>query len=253
MKRRKTITCKLTGDEGFGVRAHIVPQALYQFGGNPGKMLFIGKGFYREQRTPIGEYDTGILTNRGGRHFDKCDDFAPRFILNNGLYNRDRKYDLRDLGVDKTCALLDIDENESRLLKLFALSIVWRASVSSRSFFNGVDLGDSEPQFRELILRQDPGPPEMFPVFLGKHMDTPPSGLPLRRPHAVNSKDGRQVRFPLPSMTLQIKIDQTPISADEVPAVVGGASQLPIFLLPPYRESEEGKIVIEEMRRRESC
>lgn len=145
---------------------------------------------------------------------------------------------------------MDIDPDEARLLKLFALSIAWRASVTSRRFFNRVDLGDREPQFRELILRQDPGPPGLFPVFLGKHLDTPPSGLPLRQPYVVNTDRGRQVRFPLPSVTLQIMIDNALLNAEEIPAVVGGSSQLPLFLLPPYRESEEGRIVIEELRQR---
>lgn len=250
MKRRRKITCKLTGDEGFGVKAHIVPQSLYQFEGKPGKVLFVGRGHYKEKRSPIGEYDTQILTERGEQYFSDCDNFAPRFFLNNGQFNRDRKYYLQEFGPEKICALLDIKSEESRLLKLFALSIAWKASVTSRTFFNRVDLGDAEPRLRELILNQDPGHPGVFPVFLGKHLDTPLAGLPLRQPHVVSIDNGRYLRFPLPSITLQIKIDECQLSENETPVVVGGGNQLPVFLLPPYRESEEGKVVIEELRRR---
>ena len=46
--------------------------------------------------------------------------------------------------------------------KLFHLSILWRASVSTLQEFSGVALGPHEEQFRKIILSGHPGEPEEY-------------------------------------------------------------------------------------------
>ena len=63
-----------------------------------------------------------------------------------------------------------------RLFKLFLLSVVWRASISSRPIFRYVKLGPHEEIIRNLILREETGPRETYPclvipiTFNGDHM-----------------------------------------------------------------------------------
>jgi hypothetical protein len=48
-------------------------------------------------------------------------------------------------------------------LKLFQLSVLWRASVSQLDFFRHVSLGDAhEARLRALLLRNDPGEPWQY-------------------------------------------------------------------------------------------
>ncbi len=50
--------------------------------------------------------------------------------------------------------------------RLFGLSVLWRASVSSLDFFSQVQLGPHEEMFREMIRNGDPGRPDKYPFVL---------------------------------------------------------------------------------------
>ena len=60
--------------------------------------------------------------------------------------------------------------------KLFMLSILWRASVTTHSFFKHVSLGPHEELIRQMILNRDAGEAEDYPMmifalhFQGQHM-----------------------------------------------------------------------------------
>lgn len=47
-------------------------------------------------------------------------------------------------------------------LKLFLMSLLWRASVSKLEFFARVTLGPYEEQLRRMLLAEEPGPAELF-------------------------------------------------------------------------------------------
>lgn len=49
--------------------------------------------------------------------------------------------------------------------KLFHLSVLFRASVSSLPTYQAVSLGPHEEHIRSLILRRDPGPSWRYPIF----------------------------------------------------------------------------------------
>jgi hypothetical protein len=56
---------------------------------------------------------------------------------------------------------------EYNKLKLFQLSILWRASVSSQKFFESVKLGEKhESHIKKMLLAQYPGPPEEYACIL---------------------------------------------------------------------------------------
>lgn len=46
--------------------------------------------------------------------------------------------------------------------RLFGLSILWRASVSTNVFFKGVNLGPHEPILRKMIFEENPGEPHAY-------------------------------------------------------------------------------------------
>ncbi len=73
--------------------------------------------------------------------------------------------DIRTPGVmTSDCFIIEnIDYNR---FKLFLLSLLWRAGVSSRPEFEAVNLGEHERFIRELLHTQSPGGPLDYPVVL---------------------------------------------------------------------------------------
>lgn len=53
-----------------------------------------------------------------------------------------------------------------RQFKLFQLSVLWRAGVSSLQFFEKVQLGKHAEALRQLLLAGDPGSPERYGCFM---------------------------------------------------------------------------------------
>ena len=55
--------------------------------------------------------------------------------------------------------------------KLFLLSILWRASVCTRTEFSQVQLGPHEARLRELLLNEDPGEAESYRIWSNAIVD----------------------------------------------------------------------------------
>ena len=57
------------------------------------------------------------------------------------------------------------------MLKLFFLSVLWRASVSDHEFYALIDIGASENIIRNMILRADPGNSDEFSIILARFIN----------------------------------------------------------------------------------
>ena len=126
--------CKLTGKEGSGVDAHIIPRAFYRLEGDqpPGlKVLSSTLGTY-PRRSQIGEYDNLIVTEHGERLFSPYDDYAKELLIDGREAFHELRHENRIVG-------FGVDGYDYARLKLFILSVLWRASVSSRAFFNKIN------------------------------------------------------------------------------------------------------------------
>jgi hypothetical protein len=53
-----------------------------------------------------------------------------------------------------------------RKLKLFLLSLIWRAGVASKIPFDAIALGEHEENIRKLLVANDPGAPGCYPSVL---------------------------------------------------------------------------------------
>jgi hypothetical protein len=69
----------------------------------------------------------------------------------------------------KVC--FEIHDYDYSKLKLFFISLLWRASVSSHEFFQGVQVNKFENQLKEMILDNDPGNEDIFSVILARWDD----------------------------------------------------------------------------------
>ena len=161
-----TIICKLTGREGKPVKAHIIPKAFYELppqkkGSN---LLLSNVSGTFPKKLPVGIYDSTIVTKDGENIFDPLDDYAVQLLLhNNAKFNTVSK--------DGDIAGWQITKYDYDKLKLFSLSILWRANASSHDAFSKVRLGPHEKIIRKMLLENKAGTADEYSVILSKWID----------------------------------------------------------------------------------
>jgi len=151
------------------------------------------------KRAPIGVYDTTILCGPCDNVFSPWDKHAQDVLLR----DFDKNQVVRD--GDETIGWI-VEEFDYKSLKLFFVSLLWRASVSTHEFYQRIDLTPFEQRMREMILSSDPGDPETFGVTLARFDHLAYRGVfnPVRdRLDAVN-----YVRFYLAGFVAHIKVDR---------------------------------------------
>ena len=170
----KFITCKLTGNVGPGVKAHVIPRSFFPIDNSNQPMRMIRAGpspsIYRR---PIGEYDDQILTMEGEEYFRDVDDYAAKLLLKDQV--KVTKFAQSEL-------FTEFGPIDYHLTKLFFLSVLWRAAASQREYYAPVQLGEHEERLRQHILRRDPGGVEDFAVVIGRPLKTPAEGNPMFGP-----------------------------------------------------------------------
>ena len=134
-------------------RSHIVPEFLY-------------KDLYNDERKLMGITGVG---NKGWKPLQKglrekllCND-CEQFINNNyEIPFRKQWYESNVIPNKMDGPHAQIYDYQS--FKLFHLSIIYRASVSSLPTFNQVSLGKHENVIRGMLINQDPGEENLYPI-----------------------------------------------------------------------------------------
>jgi hypothetical protein len=101
-----------------------------------------------------------------------------------------------------------VDNFDYKKLKLFFISLLWRASVSTDPFFSRISLDRFENIVKQYISSNDPGNTEDFSIILAK-FDHPLS-KPILDPHADKYSGVNFFRFYLASYIAYIKVDDKP-------------------------------------------
>ncbi len=160
------ITCKLTGNIGEGVKAHIIPKAFYEISPQekrPHRLLSNVEGFF-PKKMPVGIYDSTIVTKEGEDIFESWDSYSARILLN----ETDKFEEM--IHNEKIEAWSLSNYNYSKL-KLFVLSIFWRAHASTHSTFSKFSLGPHETPIKKMLLNNQAGTPEEYSVNIERWLD----------------------------------------------------------------------------------
>lgn len=191
--------CKLCiKDEQLIKKSHIIPDFMYQdlYDSNhrissftPYELL-IGEAHISKPSS--GEYEEGILCA-------DCDikllgqiyeDYASKMMYGKSLPEKDapicENYKSQD-GLQFTiCKNIDYKK-----FKLFLLSILWRASISSRPFFSEIQLGPHQEKIREMIINGNPGDNDDYPIFIMSYVteNSVPQDL-ITQPRKIKIKEG---------------------------------------------------------------
>jgi hypothetical protein len=150
--------CHLCGQEKKLIDAHIIPKSFYKplFDPKNGPLQLVGKN-ESPKRAPIGLYDKSILCKDCDSLLGKYDDYAQKFFKSHPTWSF--KSGISHLGPFEKGLLgyYKADNYDYSTLKLFFISLIWRASISSHNVFQNVQLGTVSNKAREMLLNYNPG------------------------------------------------------------------------------------------------
>lgn len=172
-----TTVCKFCLQPRQLVEAHIIPKALYPRNpsGDRRHISLDGTGQKPPRTIPNGVYDSNLVCDDCERRFGPWDDYASDVIAHESV----------------TFACLRSQQGtpyrvyptvDYAKLKLFFISLLWRAHATDLKDCNRVDLGPKYAALaKRMIENSDPGTPDQFAVVLvrllgeHRHMGAPPT------------------------------------------------------------------------------
>ena len=140
--------------------SHIIPRFMYKYiTGNNNELVFIDEQHATHKFN--GEYEGNILCeNCDSELIGKLEDYFSKFIhgeYQSAIRPRFERMDNRDIIVRENDPIYKYD-----LFKLFLLSLLWRASISSRPLFGQIKLPpEVEDDLRQRALNHQPGEPDL--------------------------------------------------------------------------------------------
>lgn len=200
------MTCKLCNKDKTLIKAHAIPEAFFRQlrkGEIAPKILSNIPGVHAK-KSPIGVYDSAILCQACEDKFAAWDDYGTKTLIN--------KIDTYPLVTeDKNAIACRKEHYDYRKLKLFFISVLWRASVSTHDFYSGVKLGPWENIAKELILNNNPGTEYDFSIVLSKFVSKLGAdrlAKTMLSPKAERWNGTNAYRFYLAGITAYIKVDK---------------------------------------------
>jgi hypothetical protein len=172
MAKKGLGTCKLSGVYGTFVRAHLIPKAVTRPDLRGAYFIQAGKGSRPSKRFDSW-YDEELVTRKGEDVLTTLDTWAISELRRHKLIWSGWGDD-HALRIDDHVAMPDtawgarsIDGIDAERLRLFFLSLLWRAAATTRPEFSEVTLGDDELiQLQEAVLRRQPPPDGFYPLHL---------------------------------------------------------------------------------------
>ena len=194
--------CKLTGKEGSPAKAHIIPKSFYFINKtlkHPLKLATNTKGIY-PKKSWTGIYDDKIVTQEGEKIFLEWDDYAFKLLVEQA----DSAKPLKHGG---SIVAYTYDNYNYEKLKLFFLSVLWRAGASSQKCFKRVNLGPHLEILREAIIDSNPGNSDFYATFLAL-FDDEQSWAKIMDPFQVRFNGIKFYKFYMGNIVAYIKVDK---------------------------------------------
>lgn len=194
------MVCRFCEQRDNFVNAHVIPQGFFRRLGptSQAPRLLTNADDEYPKKAPSGVYDPAILCAECEPLFSEWDDYAQKLLRDEPRGCTRRMVGRRIVGYEVANWRYD-------LLKLFFIAVVWRASVSTQSFYKRIELGPYEARAKALLHARDPGQPEEFAVTLAK-FEEPWSNL-LLDPHPLKSEGVNFQQFVLGGYVAYVKTD----------------------------------------------
>lgn len=232
-----SMKCHLCCREKKLIKAHIIPEKFFTPLRSEKKspILCSNTAGKYPKRSPIGIYDSAILCSKCDNYIGIWDNYAQQLLL--------KKFDESLAvyqGTDKL--FYKINSFDYEKLKLFFISVLWRAAISNHIFFKRIKLGPYQDEIKEMILNGDPGTPEKYPVVIAKFRE--PNMTAFLDPHNDKFDGINFYRFYMTGFVIYIKVDKR-----ETPQFLKDfyirENQPICILLRDLHNSKDGKIIID--------
>lgn len=191
--------CGYCGKQAELVDSHIIPKGLYwELQGENHKSPKVLSPFEgeHEQRRPNGIYDN-FLCPEHEEQFNDWDTYAVELLR-----------DTAPKPTDSGWLFGNIDYGK---IKLFFISLLWRAHATKNSFFERVNLGPHADRLKQLIEHKDPGSFQNYPIVLWRSEEL--IAKVIIAPYREKYEGISFIRFYLPGYMALIKVDQRPLPA----------------------------------------
>jgi len=158
--------CKLCGEyKDLCSKSHILPKFCYKYlKEKDNSFIFFRYPAHKPVDNKFSiEYESGILClDCENKRLGSLDDYGSKIINNDG-FNDKLSFSLKETPENKFLVISN-SFYEYKKFKLFLLSILWRAGISSRKMFAEVKLDSNiEIDLREMILNDNPGKEYEYP------------------------------------------------------------------------------------------
>jgi hypothetical protein len=174
-KGRPTIKegiCKLTGEKGKFVKCHIIPAALTKLAGT-NRLIQSGPDD-RPKKRASSWYDRHLVTDAGEAILARYDDWAitelrkHRLIWSSwGPMVKLAPSDFKLVVPNSNLGLREIPGVDLKRLRMFFLSLLWRAAVTKLAEFSAVRLNDRDlDRLRKMVITGEAEPMEYYPITL---------------------------------------------------------------------------------------
>lgn len=202
--------CCGCGEDKSLIEAHIVPKAFCKRLSKPNEAAkLVSLGEYAK-RSPTGYYDPNILCNKCDGQLGAYDDYAFSFLHGSIGGKRTVFEPIVELG---QLVGMRVQEFDFKLLRLFILSVLWRASISEKDFCSGTKLGkDERNHLRDIVLYDAPIGDDEYPFYCGKIILNGKGGL-IHTPYLQIEDGVRFYNFCTGEFFFLVKVDAAPTLA----------------------------------------
>lgn len=163
--------CKLTGKSGRYVRSHLIPLALTK-PDTPGSPLIQFNSGSRPKRQWTSWFDGRLVTREGEDILSKLDSWAITILREKKLiwsgWGSARSLPEKHTPIVGTgWGIREVEGMDPIRLRLFYLSLLWRAAATNRPEFHEVTLPQADLEaIGRMLLEGVPGPLEFYPTTL---------------------------------------------------------------------------------------
>lgn len=240
-------TCCLCGLDKQLIEAHIIPRKLYKpirqasIGSSPGAQaprIYAVGTTQKSKQSQNGIYDSNILCGDcdGNKVIGSWDQYGQRLLLDS---LQPENYLPDNRGKPAAYKINDFDYTK---LKLFFMSILWRAAITDHQFFKHVSLGPWEKKLRDMIHSQDPGTIHDFSVILFRYEGD--FSEIMQNPSKQRQDGINFYRFRIPRYGFLIKVDQREFCSDLHPFILSPNKPLLIRAME-YKNSKEYEQILD--------
>jgi hypothetical protein len=165
--------CKLCGkNKKLLKKSHIIPEFMYQdlfdYKHRIHEVSIKQKNQIQSKTRQSGGYDKNILCgNCDNKILGRLERYAS-LVFYGGI-----ELKIENVSNKNQSIYVSVKGIDYRKLKLFLLSILWRASISNLPIFQNVNLGDHEQVIRCKILSNTPGSSVEYPCAIFTHLHNP--------------------------------------------------------------------------------